>query len=104
MTCEAVISEACFLLREWDKGAGSVFELLRRKVLWIFFCLADQIIPVSALLKKYENLPISVADACLVRLAELHDSSSIMTLDAHFQIYRKNKRRIIPLLAPPHMS
>jgi len=39
-----------------------------------------------------------------VRLAELHDSSSIMTLDAHFQIYRKNKRRIIPLLAPPHMS
>ncbi|MGC9965578.1 MAG: PIN domain-containing protein [Syntrophobacteraceae bacterium] len=104
LTCEAVISEACFLLREYDKGAGSVFELLQRKVLWISFCLADQIIPVSALLKKYGNLPISVADACLVRLAELHDSSSIMTLDAHFQIYRKNKRRIIPLLAPPHMS
>jgi predicted nucleic acid-binding protein len=104
LTCEAVISEACFLLREYDKGAGSVFELLQRKVLWISFCLADQIIPVSALLKKYGNLPISVADACLVRLAELHDSSSIMTLDAHFQIYRKNKRRIIPLLASPHMS
>jgi predicted nucleic acid-binding protein len=101
LTCEAVVSEACFLLREWSKGSSSVFELLERKVVEISFCLADNIVPVSALLKKYGNVPVSLADACLVRMAELYDRSSIITLDADFQIYRKHKRRIIPLLTPP---
>jgi predicted nucleic acid-binding protein len=55
-------------------------------------------------LKKYENIPTSLADACLVRMAELHDSSSILTLDADFQIYRKHKRRVIPLLLPPAIA
>lgn len=82
LTCEAVISEACFLLREWNKGASSVFELLERKVLEISFSLADQVAPVSYLLKKYGNVPASLADACLVRMAELHERSSIITLDA----------------------
>ncbi|MGO9021090.1 MAG: type II toxin-antitoxin system VapC family toxin [Syntrophobacteraceae bacterium] len=102
LTCEAVISEACFLLRQWEEGAGSVFELLQRKVLDISFCLPDHIVPVTVLIKKYWNVPISLADACLVRMAELYDTSSIMTIDADFRIYRKHKRRIIPLLAPPH--
>ena len=101
LTCEAVISEACFLLRQWEEGANSVFELLQRKVLAISFCLADHIVPVTVLLKRYGNVPISLADACLVRMAELKDSSSIMTLDADFRIYRKHKRKVIPLLAPP---
>ena len=104
LTCEAVVSEACFLLMEWDKGISSVFELLERKVLEILFCLGDQVTPVSVLMKKYGNVPISLADACLVRMAELHDSSSIITLDSDFQIYRKHKRRVIPLLMPPDIA
>jgi len=104
LTCEAVVSEACFLLRGWPRGAGSIFELLERKVLEISFSLADHIAPVSLLLKKYGNIPTSLADACLVRMAELHDSSSILTLDADFQIYRKHKRRVIPLLLPPAIA
>lgn len=100
LTCEAVISEACFLLRHWDRGANSVLELLERKVLEISFCLADQITPVSTLLKKYSSIPISLADACLVRMAELHEHSPVLTLDTDFQIYRKHKRQIIPLLMP----
>jgi uncharacterized protein len=104
LTCEAVVSEACFLLMEWDKGISSVFALLERKVLEIFFSLGDQIAPVSVLMKKYGNVPISLADACLVRMAELHDSSSIITLDSDFQIYRKYKRRVIPLLMPPDIA
>ncbi|MGA2939945.1 MAG: PIN domain-containing protein [Syntrophobacteraceae bacterium] len=104
LTCESVISEACFLLRQCDEGASSVFELLQRNVLDISFCLTDHIVPVSILLRKYRNVPMSLADACLVRMAELHDSSSIMTFDADFRIYRKYKRRVIPVLAPLHMS
>jgi len=99
LTCEAVVSDACFLLGQWDRGAGSVLELLERKVVEISFCLADQIAPVSALLKKYRNVPASLADACLVRMSEF--GSSILTLDADFRIYRKHKRGVIPLLLPP---
>jgi uncharacterized protein len=104
LTCEAVVSEACFLVRGWNKGTGSIFELLERGVLEIDFRLADQIAPVSDLLKKYGNVLISFADACLVRMAELHDSSSIITLDTGFRIYRKHKRRAIPLLMPPDIA
>jgi uncharacterized protein len=100
LTCEAVVSEACFLLRTWSHGASSVFELLERRVLEIAFCLTDQLDPVSRLLKKYTNVPSSLADACLVRMAELHDHSSVFTLDADFKIYRKHQRKVIPLLLP----
>lgn len=100
-TCEAVVSEACFLLRGWNRGSSSILELLERGIVEIRFCLVDQIAPVSALMKKYGNVPISFADACLVRMAELHDTSSIITLDTGFRIYRKHKRRAVPLLMPP---
>lgn len=104
LTCEAVVSEACFLVRAWNKGADSIFRLLERRILQISFCLADHIGPVSALLKKYGNVPITMADACLVRMAELYDGSSIITLDADFQIYRKHRRLMIPLLMPAAMD
>ncbi len=104
LTCEAVVSEACFLLREWSKGVRSICDLLDRRVLDIPFSLTDHIAPVSVLLKKYENVPISLADACLVRMAELHDRSSILTLDTDLHIYRKYKRRVISLLMPPDIA
>ena len=44
---------------------------------------------------------MSLADACLVRMAEILEESSILTLDDHFRVYRKNKRQVIPLLIPP---
>ncbi len=98
LTCEAVISEACFLLRDRDKGVNSVLELLYREILTVPFRLAEHIAPVSALLKRYSNVPMSLADACLVRMAELRDSSSILTLDSDFRVYRKHKHKIIPLV------
>jgi len=61
---------------------------------------AEHIGPVSALLKKYASIPMSVADACLVRLAELREDASILTFDADFNVYRKHQHRVIPLLQP----
>ena len=100
-TCEAVVSEACFLLRGWPNGVASIFELCERKVLSISFSLTENISPVFALLKKYSNVPMSVADACLVRMTELHENSSILTLDTDFKVFCKHKHRAIPLLIPP---
>jgi hypothetical protein len=56
--------------------------------------------PLVALLRRYANVPISIADACLVRMSEIDASGTLMTLDSDFRIYRRNGRQAIPLLAP----
>lgn len=56
---------------------------------------------VVALLTRYQSVPVSLADAELVRMAELHSNNTVFTLDSDFQIYRKNRDRPIPLLIPP---
>jgi uncharacterized protein len=101
LTCETVLSEACFLVRDLAGGNQAVLGLLQRKVLHIPFRLAESTGEISWLLKKYTDIPMSLADACLVRMAELYPGSPVLTLDRDFTIYRKNRRERIPLLAPP---
>jgi len=55
--------------------------------------------PLVALLGDRDR-PMSLADACLVRMAELYDEAAVLTLDSDFTIYRKNGRQVIPLIAP----
>jgi predicted nucleic acid-binding protein len=100
LTCEAVISEACFLMRNVDQGTAALLQLLERGVIAIDFNLAVEIPAVSRLLKKYVSVPMSLADACLVRMAELHTTSPVLTLDSDFRIYRKSGRTVIPTLMP----
>lgn len=99
-TCEAVITEACFLLAALPSGNEQVFRLLQRKLLRVTFRLDDETDAVAALLERYRNVPISLADACLVRMAELYTNSTVLTLDSDFRIYRKNRRQTIPLIIP----
>ena len=100
LTCEAVLSEACFLLRGIDGGQASVLELFNRGVLKIAFGVSDAVIQIVSLMQKYKNIPMSLADACLVRMAELHTNSPVLTFDDDFKIYRKNRRQVIPILSP----
>jgi len=103
LTCEAVLSEACFLVRGLAGGDAAVLQLIQRKVLQIPFRLSECIGDISWLLKKYADIPMSLADACLVRMAEMYPYSSVLTLDTDFNIYRKNKRHKIPTISPPDM-
>ena len=50
------------------------------------------------LLRRYVDTPMSFADACLVRMTELHDDPVVFTTDSDFQIYRRNGRQAIPLI------
>jgi predicted nucleic acid-binding protein len=100
MTCEAVISEACFLLRGLHGGVDALLELVARGVVAMPFCLMDELSSVTRLLTRYRSVPMSLADACLVRMAEQFDTSAVLTLDRHFQVYRKNGRIVIPTLMP----
>ena len=100
LTCESVLSEACFLLRHYKNGSENVLKLLDRQLLSLPFTLENEITPIKGLLNKYNNIPMSLADACLVRMSEQITGSVIFTLDGDFKIYRKNKRNIIPTIMP----
>jgi predicted nucleic acid-binding protein len=75
-------------------------RLIQRKIISISFRLDENIQPVRKLLAKYGSVPMSLADACLVRMSELDQSSQVFTLDSDFNLYRKDGRRIIPTIMP----
>lgn len=100
LTCESVLAEACFLVRPFAGGQTAVLEMVRRSVLDLPFRLVEASDPVSRLLKKYRDVPMSLADACLVRMAEQHPESVVFTLDSDFKVYRKYRRQRIPTLSP----
>lgn len=99
-TCESVLSEACFLLREVERGPEAVLALVARKIVLPEFPLQDEAAAVAKLMQKYADVPMALADACLVRMTELHRNTALLTLDGDFRIYRRNRRQVIPLIAP----
>ncbi len=62
--------------------------------------LAEEIAAVRTLFERYDNVPASLADACLIRLTELYEPCRILTLDSDFHIYRRHGRKTIPMVAP----
>ena len=101
LVCEPVVTEACFLARRLGSGAHSaILDLFRRGILDLSFRLGDEVTAVSRLLNKYQDVPMSLADACIVRMAELRAKSVVFTLDSDFAIYRLNSRQRIPTLTP----
>lgn len=100
LTCEAVVSEACFFLGSTTTGIDSVLQLLDRNIISISFCLNDNLRPVKKLLFRYRPVTMSLADACIVRMSELNSESQVFTVDSDFKFYRKNVRRVIPLIMP----
>lgn len=102
VTCESVLSEAAFLVRSLPAGASQVMELVSRGVLRVELDLQRETAAVNRLLRRYASLPMDLADACLVRLSELHAESIVLTVDSEFRdIYRRNGRQAIPTLLPP---
>jgi len=100
LTCEPVLSEAAFLLKREDQDSDPIFELLDRGVIRIAFSVQEQQADLRALMRRYRNRPMSLADACLVRLSELHASSEVLTLDSDFLIYRRHGNKVIPVRMP----
>ena len=49
---------------------------------------------------KYADVPMSFADACLVRMTEILPDPIVITTDADFRIYRRFSRQIVPSLLP----
>ena len=101
LTCEAVVAETCFLAGRLASGAReAVVELVERGVLDLSFRLANEAAAVARLMKKYDDLPMSLADACLVRISEQNPGSVVLTLDGDFRIYRRGGREPVPVRMP----
>lgn len=100
LTCEPVLTETFFLVSKHTGGVRRFFGMLESGLLEIDFAVMHEREALWKLTHKYEDLPMSLADACLVRLAELHPSAGVFTLDRHFRTYRKNGRQQIPVIMP----
>lgn len=100
LTCEAVVAEALFLLHRGGINPEALLNLISRGLVVPKFSLLAEIQAIHHLMRGYRNIPMSLADACLVRMAEIHQRSVVLTLDSDFLIYRKSNRRVIPVLRP----
>lgn len=98
-TCEAALSEAFHLLG--PRGAPGLSALLRRRAVVVAFELANNLEPVLRLMQKYANVPMSLADACLVRMTETFADPVILTTDTDFRVYRRHSRQVVPCVTPP---
>jgi predicted nucleic acid-binding protein len=97
--CEAVVAEACFLMRKVDPaGPAEVVALGRKGVYATAIALDEHWINIEALLRKYANRPIALADACLIRCAEVHREPRVVTFDSDFQVYRWSRNRKFHIL------
>jgi len=100
LTCEPALAETLFLVSRQPEGPRRFFDLLGSGLLEVEFSVIREREALGKLSHKYQDLPMSLADACLVRLAEKHAGAAVFTLDAHFRIYRKHGRQQIPVIMP----
>ena len=100
VTCEPVLTEAFHLLSKVRGGPAALRAALSEGLIVLDFDLRSELPAVLELMQRYENLPMALADACLVRMAELVPVVRVFTLDEDFRIYRKNRTEAIEVIAP----
>lgn len=97
-TCDAVLSEAFHLVG--TAGRRPLGALLRRRVVVLAFDLGDELERVVGLMEKYADVPMSLADACLVRMTEALADPVLLTTDTDFRVYRRHSRQTVPCVLP----
>jgi uncharacterized protein len=96
--CEAVFSETLYLTG--PEGVDPLYSMVRRGALRTSFELAQNYDAVFSLIEKYRDVPMSFADACLVRMTEILPDPLVLTTDADFRIYRRHSREVVPCAMP----
>jgi uncharacterized protein len=101
VTCEAVITEACYLLRSVRGAPDAVLANVEGGLFQVPFRIETAAPAVRKLLTKYRKVPMDFADACLVYLATELDTGRVLSLDDDFDVYRfKNNRPFERLIRP----
>lgn len=100
LVCEPVLAEAMFLLRNLSRARDELLRLLGNGAMSVAFHVEEHVPQLRELLRKYHDRPISLADACIVRMAELNPHHAVFTLDSDFTVYRKHGRTPVDLVFP----
>jgi uncharacterized protein len=100
LVCEPVLAEAMHLLGRFPRAQDALFGLLENGALMIAFHIDEHISSLRKLHQKYRDRPMSFADACIVRMAEIYERHVVLTLDADFSVYRKHGRVPLALIHP----
>ena len=100
LTCEAVLAETAYLFSRYPHRLAALLETWRRGLLKLGFSAQSQRESLLKLIERYADAPMSLADACLVRMSELHPDCFVWTLDSHFKVYRRHGRQAIRVLMP----
>jgi len=100
LVSEPVLTEAMHLLARHARARDALFELLQNGALSVAFGIKEHVDALRKLLQKYRDTPMSLADASVVRMAEIHDRHAVLTLDSDFLIYRKHGRVPLALISP----
>lgn len=104
LTCEAAIAEAFHLLRKLRPAQEKILDWITVGILRFPMSIETEADHIRASWQHYENVPMSLADACLVRLAENHPGSPVCTTDSDFTIYRIKRNQPIPIIHPTHST
>lgn len=104
ITCEPVLTEAVHLLARANVRPESVLELVRSGAIRIGFDMQSEVRALQRLLAQYENVPMDLADACLMRLAATHPEASVFTVDSDFYIYRQGSGQALSVVHPREAS
>jgi predicted nucleic acid-binding protein len=99
-SCQPVLTETLFLLKRGGLDPDLVLALVERGELICDFDVHAEIAAIRQLLRKYRDLPATLADICLVRMSEFQKDCTVFTLDRDFLVYRRNGRQVIPLISP----
>ena len=89
LVCEPVLAETMHLLTRFPKARDTVLELIENGALRVAFSVDENVSELRKLMRKYRGTPMSPADACTVRMAEIHARHTVLTLDSDFLVYRK---------------
>jgi len=100
VTTEAVLTELFHLVGDTRHEVETAWNFLRSGAIRLTIIDDSELPEIQSLMSRYRDRPMSLADACLVRLAELHLGSVLFTLDADFRIYRRHGNKVIPVLMP----
>jgi predicted nucleic acid-binding protein len=97
-SCESALSEAFFLVGH--RGSLALSTLVRSGAVQVSFAFSQEQPAVLGLMRKYADVPMSLADACLVRMTELLPEPIVLTMDTDFRVYRRNGRQVVPCALP----
>jgi predicted nucleic acid-binding protein len=100
LVCEPVLAEAMYLLSRFSKAQDALFGLLQNGAIEIAFSIEEHVAALRKLHQKYRDRPMSLADACIVRMAEIYERHEVLTLDSDFTVYRKHGRYPLALIHP----